>query len=345
MDRKVEIIEGLVSTVIPVYNRPDMLKEAVQSVLDQTYRPIEIIIADDGSGEEVFDVAGELEEKHSDIIKYIRLGKNQGPGPAREAGRKLAKGEFIQYLDSDDLLMPGKFELQVRALRDNPDCGIAYGYTKLVGEDGEGADVPFKWTGKRMEKIFPGLLVDRWWCTDTPLYRRSVCDEIGPWSDLRWSQDWEYDARAGALKTKLVHCREFVSKHRGHGGIRQTLPADWCVSERALARVQFLKSLYRCAQKAGVTAKDKEMRHFSRWMFLIARRAGYAGLTAEAKECFDIAREACGLKRAAGWDFRIYKVLTGFLGWKLTGKVFYFLVDRVKGRNPGKDTLKQSWME
>src|SRR5689334_3698307 len=101
-----------------------MLREAVGSVLAQTWRPIEIIIVDDGSTDEETPAAiRELASQH-DEIRGTRI-ENGGPGAAREAGRQLARGEFIQYLDSDDLLLPRKFELQVAALRSRPEAGVA----------------------------------------------------------------------------------------------------------------------------------------------------------------------------------------------------------------------------
>ena len=206
---------NLVSTIIPVYNRPKFLIESVNSVLAQTHRPIEIIIVDDGSTDETPQIAEQLSIQYPDLIRW-RQQTNQGPGPARETGRQLAQGEFIQYLDSDDRLLPNKFVDQIQALQDHPNCGVAYGYTRLIDEQGNVLKAPFKWTGRDLGYLFPGLLVDRWWCTHTPLYRRSVTDTIGPWSNLRWSQDWEYDARIGALQTKLVNCHSYVSEHRNH---------------------------------------------------------------------------------------------------------------------------------
>src|SRR5215475_1428390 len=107
--------EGLVSTIIPVFNRFVVLHEAVASVLAQTYRPIEIIVVNDGSTDETGREAEALAEAHSELRVIHR--ENGGPGEARETGRRAARGEFIQYLDSDDLLLPTKFALQVAGLR------------------------------------------------------------------------------------------------------------------------------------------------------------------------------------------------------------------------------------
>src|SRR5262245_54711913 len=122
--------EGLVSTIIPVFNRPALLREAAASVLAQTYRPIEIIIVDDGSTDNTFESVESLAAEHPSLLRFLRI-PNGGPGAAREAGRLMAEGEFIQYLDSDDLLLPRKFELQVGCLRSHPECDVAYGKTRF----------------------------------------------------------------------------------------------------------------------------------------------------------------------------------------------------------------------
>ncbi len=337
-----EIVENLVSTIIPVYNRPQMLREAVDSVLGQTHRPIEIIIADDGSTDNTPDLLQELADRHPDEIRFV-CNENRGPGPAREAGRQLARGEFIQYLDSDDLLQPRKFEVQTAALRECPESDIAYGRTRLIDIHGKVLADPFKWTGRRLESLFPGLLVDRWWCTHTPLYRRSLCDQIGPWSDLRWSQDWEYDGRAAALGTKLAYCDETVSDHRQHEGGRQTNVADWTEPFRASERKRLMGMLFEHAKRAGITPEAEEMRHFSRWLFLVARRCGAAGLTADSRECFEWAKEAAGPERARGRDFQAYALAGRILGWRLTGWLFC-KVDKIMKPAASPETMKQSWM-
>ena len=123
------LVEGLVSTIIPVHNRPSLLREAVASVLAQTYRPLEIIIVDDGSTDDTGGEAEALAEAHPEVHAIHR--ENGGPGAARETGRLAAQGEFIQYLDSDDLLLPTKFELQVASLRQCGDCAVSYGKTRF----------------------------------------------------------------------------------------------------------------------------------------------------------------------------------------------------------------------
>ncbi|MBL8848405.1 MAG: glycosyltransferase family 2 protein [Planctomycetaceae bacterium] len=335
------IVEQLVSTVIPVYNRPQLLAAAVQSVLAQTWRHLEIVIVDDGSTDDTPHVAESLAREHAGVVSWLRID-NAGPGPAREAGRRQARGEFLQYLDSDDRLLPSKFELQVAALRRRPECGIAYGTTRLIDEHGSVLKSPFKWTGEVRTQLFPGLLVDRWWCTHTPLYRRSVCDAVGPWSDLRWSQDWEYDARAAALGTQLVRCDAEVSEHCHHSGERQTSAADWERDPvRLRNRVQLLQALWRCAEAAGVADSAPERQHFARWAFSIARRCAAAGLIEEMHVALNLAQQSAGRAGRGAQGVRMFRWLSRSIGPVTTGR-FARSIESLR-RNPGPNTLPQSF--
>jgi len=313
------MIPGLVSTIIPVYNRAVMLREAVASVLAQTYRPIEIIIVDDGSTDETSRVADELAALHHNEIRVVRQS-NTGPGLAREAGRQAARGKFIQYLDSDDVLLPRKFELQVTGLCAEPECGVSYGKTLYRRSDGSLEPGAWKGSGIRVDSMFPSFLLSRWWDTPTPLYRASVCDEAGPWTNLRLEEDWEYDCRVAALGIRLHYCDEFVVEVRDHDEGRLCKgeafdPAH--MRERARSHRLILSH----ALNAGIDRDSPEMRHFARELFLLSRQCGAAGLGAESEELFGLARRASGADRANGWEFRLYRFFAGVAGWTRVGKV------------------------
>lgn len=335
-----EIIDSLVSTVIPVYNRPQMLRESVASVLAQTYRPIEVIIVDDGSTDDTPGVAQEFVRRHPGEVQLIRKG-NSGPGPTREAGRTAARGEFIQYLDSDDLLRPRKFEWQVLALRERPECGAAYGYICVHPLNAPPSDKPFKGSGETRDTLFPWLLADRWWNTDCPLFRRSVCDAVGPWTDLRWSQDWEYDGRVAALGTKLAHVKEFVCDERHHAEIRQTSHADWTAPDRISARIRFLTLMLGHAERGGIPPDSPQRRHFTRWIFATARKCAHAGHIAEADFCMQLAERSAGECREVRQGFDLFRSLCRWVGTRNTGRLLA-LGERLK-RGPGRMTLQESF--
>ncbi len=105
---------ALVSVVIPTYNRSLFISDAIESVLNQTYEQIEIIVVDDGST----DKTREIVERYGSSVKYI-FQKNSGPGSARNKGIRMSSGEYIAFLDSDDLWERGKVEEQVEFFKRN----------------------------------------------------------------------------------------------------------------------------------------------------------------------------------------------------------------------------------
>ena len=336
-----EIIPRLVSTIIPVYNRAEMVRQAVQTVLDQTYRPIEIILAEDGSTDETPAVCRELRQQHDGIILYIRH-ENAGPGPARELGRTIARGEFIQYLDSDDRLLPNKFTDQVATLDQHPESDVAYGISRLI--DSSSGDIladPFKWTAREMNTLYPGLLVDRWWCTHTPLYRRSLTDKIGSWCDMRWSQDWQYDSRVGALKTKVISCGTYVSEHCEHDGVRQTSKADWQSDPvRLRNRVELLSALWSGACDAGVSTEAAESQHFARWCFSIARQCASQSMKLETNQLLDLAKQSAG-NGPAKKGIRTFQGLSKILGPRNAARLL-FAAKRFRSQR-SSSSMKQSF--
>jgi hypothetical protein len=315
-----ELTAGLVSIIIPVFNRPVQLRLSVASALAQTYRPLEIIIVNDGSTDGVTgDVALELAHAYPLLVQVTEQA-NAGPGAARERGLATARGEFIQYLDSDDILLPGKLQTQVAALKATPDADVAYGITHFRDADGKRDVDPIKGTGEQVSSMFPKFLNSRWWSTETPLYRASVCRAAGPWTNLRLEEDWEYDCRIAALGGKLVWCPVPVSEHRDHGGSRLSRGTSRDPARlRDRARAQEL--IYQHALKYGLSPANPEMQEFSRSLFLLSRQCGAAGLAAESRKLFTLARSAAGVTRGQGTEFKVYALALGLLGTRLTGEL------------------------
>ncbi len=327
-----------VSVIIPVFNRTDFLEAALLSVIDQTIEDWEVIVVDDGSEP---GCANEIESL-TKIDERIRLVKqeNSGVGLARRHGLEVSKGEFIQFLDSDDLLLPEKFALQLAALEKNPNCGIAYGITRLIDSDGTLLKEPYKWTAEVHQQLFPKLLVDRWWNTQTPLYRREICERAGPWINLAMSEDWEFEARIAGMGVELVHVAEVVCATRQHEAIRLTGQKE--NAGELAARVCLLESLWSNAEKVELTKDSGEMRHFSRWAFFTARRCGHFGLDSLAERSFQVAvNSALRIPN----DFRIFKLLTKIVGWRGAARVAV-MVEKLRGGKgkAGSETMELSWM-
>jgi glycosyltransferase involved in cell wall biosynthesis len=304
----------LATIIIPVYNRAAMLMEAVGSALAQTHRPIEILIVDDGSTDDTPEVAADLAAKHEEI--RVITQRNGGPGVAREAARQAACGEFIQHLDSDDLIDPQKLELQIAALRANADCGVAYCKARLVHEDGRIDPQPSRRTGERIETMFPAMLQSRWWETAAPLYRASLMREAGAWLPLRAEEDWEYDCRIAARGVRLCFVDEWLCSHRRHESNLSGHFDQATMRDRAAAHTAILQH----ARTAKIAADVPEMQHFARELFLLARQCGSLGLTSDAGMLFDLARDASGGRRDA-LQFRAYAALAKIAGWRAAGKL------------------------
>lgn len=118
-----------VSVIIPTYNRAELIVPAIQSVLDQTFKDIEIIVIDDGSTDLTQSVIAPLRDK----VQYIKT-ENKGPAHARNVGMKAASGKYIAFLDSDDLFLSHKLELEVSFIETHPEVGIvATEVSSLIG--------------------------------------------------------------------------------------------------------------------------------------------------------------------------------------------------------------------
>jgi glycosyltransferase involved in cell wall biosynthesis len=287
-----------------------MLREAVASVLAQTYRPIEIVIVDDGSSDETGAVAEELSRTHPLEIRVLHIA-NGGPGVAREAGRSVVRGEFVQHLDSDDLLLPRKFETQVAALRAAPQCGAAYGWTRFRGPDGRAHPDPWKRSGEAIAAMFPSMLASRWWDTPTPLYRRTSIDAAGPWTNLRIEEDWEYDCRVAALGVRLAYCPEWVCEVRQHGSGHASGHGDLvALRDRGRAHLMMLAH----ALSAGLGPETAEMQHFARDLFHLGRQSGAAGLSEESRALVEASRQISPAR-----DVRFYSLLARVVGWRSAG--------------------------
>ncbi len=122
----------LVTVVLPVFNRASLAVSALESALAQTHSNLEIIVVDDGSTEEMVELADGVAASGS-RVRMLRQD-NRGPAAARNAGWAAAKGQFVAFLDSDDLFLPGKIETQLRTMLE---AGSAFSHTSYLRHSGE----------------------------------------------------------------------------------------------------------------------------------------------------------------------------------------------------------------
>jgi glycosyltransferase involved in cell wall biosynthesis len=117
----------VVSVIIPVYNGERFLAEAIDSVFAQDYRPIEVIVVDDGSD----DRSAEIARSYDDVMVLSQV--NSGLAAARNAGIAVASGAFIAFLDADDVMLPSNLRIQVDYIHDHPEVGCTLGAWENFG--------------------------------------------------------------------------------------------------------------------------------------------------------------------------------------------------------------------
>jgi glycosyltransferase involved in cell wall biosynthesis len=310
--------QDLVSTIIPAFNRQRMLSDAVESVLAQTYRPIEIIIIDDGSTDDTLLVAKSFERKYS-FIKVISI-ENSGVGVAREVGREYVNGEFIQYLDSDDLLEKDKFTQQVEALKRETDAAACYGKTDIFITRDSTTIKAWKRTGEKIDSLLPSMLAGRWWGTSSALYRRSVCDSAGPWRNLINEEDWEYDCRLALSNNNLCYVDKTVSIQRQHQDSRLSANGSSDVKKLA-SRARARQLIISHALEFGLDSDTVEFEHLLIGCFLLCRQCGAHGLRHESKQLLLTVRAHLKSNRQQQLKLAIYHWSCRLIGWHTMGKL------------------------
>ena len=179
-------VNPLVSVVIPAYNRAALIGESLESVYAQTYEPLEVIVVDDGSSD---DLASALSPYLDRGLRLIRHEVNKGAPAARNTGIAEAKGEFIAFLDSDDLWEPDKTARQVSALlASGPETALVYSGIRKIDQNGK--FLGFKNPAKK-GSIYLDLLANNWiGSTSTALVRASALTRVGGFDvTLRSRQD------------------------------------------------------------------------------------------------------------------------------------------------------------
>lgn len=214
--------QGTFSVIVPTYNRASILIDALDSVRQQTWRPIELVIVDDGSSDNTRDVverwmATNNEQGSFDIV-YIRQ-QNSGVGAARNSGLEIATGKWIQFLDSDDRLHSDR--LAILAEHFNR-YGADFIQTGFEGTDPISGRVIETRYGRDQEPVFDQALRGVLWAnTLRAAFTKELTDRIGPWrTDLVCFEDREYVERAIINAHMPVVIRDILASACRHQNAR-----------------------------------------------------------------------------------------------------------------------------
>ena len=195
----------LVSCVVPCFNGQRYLDESLRSILAQTHRPLEIIVVDDGST----DRSAEIVRHYGDRVRYHRQ-ENRGPGAACNTGIDIAGGDFIAFLEQDDLWLPDKTERQLAAFAADPALGYCVGHVQnfwvpeLAAEAERHRDAPIM-------RPVPGYVVQ------TLMARPSVFERVGRFDQaLRFAGATDWFLRAAELDVQGCLLPDVLTRRRLH---------------------------------------------------------------------------------------------------------------------------------
>lgn len=193
----------LVSVIIPVYNGSQFLEEALQSVYDQTYSNVEIIVVDDGST----DTSSDIVEGFSEVRYFYQ--ENQGVSVARNTGIQKATGAYIAFLDADDIWMPEKLSIQIEYMLKHPEYRITT--TEKVNFLEPGTELPDFIDKRIWETMGPDV-------PSTMVVEKSLFEEVGHFSpDYKASEDIEWLKRAGDMNVPFKMIEYCLVRRRFHG--------------------------------------------------------------------------------------------------------------------------------
>lgn len=210
-------MKPLVSIIIPTYNRTEYLKYTLESVINQTYPATEIIVVDDGSP----NTKTQTLCQHYKNVAYYKIENSGGPATPRNFGFKQSKGQYIAFLDDDDLWLPDKLSKQVKILEENPDFGIAHSYCDVIDKEGKPTGVSIGRPGSLDVKHgdVSHRMIGNWTLKmPTPLVRRTVIEEVGLFNTEIPAalEDTEYWTRC-SFYTKFYYMDESLALYRLHG--------------------------------------------------------------------------------------------------------------------------------
>ncbi|GAB7081046.1 glycosyltransferase family 2 protein [Megalodesulfovibrio paquesii] len=216
-----------ISVVMPTYNQARFLRQAVDSVLVQTVRDLELVVVNDGSGDDTAALLDQLaQERRDPRLVIIHHPENRGASAALNTGFARARGRYLSWLASDNCYRPDCLARLLAALEAHPDCDLAYAAFANVDEDGRFLDHEF------LESWWPGLLqVNPGAVGMAFLYTRRLMEGVGAYRDMV-ANDLDFWLRA-ARGYRFMYVPEVLGENRKHAGMQTVVRRDRLAEEVA----------------------------------------------------------------------------------------------------------------
>lgn len=203
----------LVSVIVPTYNCAHYLEAAVESVFGQTYSALECIVIDDGSTDQTNEILAKLANRFPTLITAAKT--HRGPSLARNMGLQLCSGDFVCFLDADDVFLPDKIARQVQFLDTHPEVGLVYSDYLVVSEDLHPLAVFVAELPRELDPL-DAFCYRNWFNPSVTLLRRTVIDRVGGFDpNLLVAEDWDYWIRCATI-ARISYLAGTVALYRQH---------------------------------------------------------------------------------------------------------------------------------
>ncbi|GEO07619.1 glycosyltransferase family 2 protein [Segetibacter aerophilus] len=202
---------AVVSILMTAYNRENFIKEAVESVLSSTFVDYEFIIVDDCSSDNTYNIAKDYEQKDSRITVY-KNEKNLGDYPNRRYAASLARGKYIKFVDSDDVLYPHGLEVMVRGMEQFPSAGFGMIWGDTISEPSPKLYTPH-------EAYYSYFFNNRWMQVGPSgvIYKRECYEAVDGFDTLPYISDFDLNLKLGA-RWSVVRLQTDLFFYRVHQG-------------------------------------------------------------------------------------------------------------------------------
>lgn len=222
-----------ITILMPVYNGEQHLKQAIESVLGQTFVDFELLIIDDGSN----DGSGKIINSYEDErIRLVKNKKNKGIIFSLNKGLALARGEYIARMDADDISLPERLSKQYRFMENNPGVALVGCWAKIIGEDGRPLNdkrLPSKHGEIKFNLLFRNPFIH-----SSIFFRKNLIKAMGGYDyNYKHAEDFALYSKLIKNNLKTVNLPEFLIKFRVHGGSIGQTTSTKSIQDKTAAKI------------------------------------------------------------------------------------------------------------
>lgn len=231
------------------YNTEAFIGEAVASVLSQTFKDFELLVVNDGSTDKTVEVVQRFEDPR---IKLVHNPQNKGLTYTRNRALTHARGKYIAVLDSDDVAVPYRLELQHEYMEGHPEVALCGGHAELIDARGQAKGQTF--IEPVGSEINPHMLFGNPFVNSTVIFKKDVLIELGGYRDFAVAEDFDFFLRTSE-KYPVANIDEVLVKYRIHGNNTSSMEAE----KTKEIETTILKEMY---QKWGVPVDEQRLESF-----------------------------------------------------------------------------------